>query len=122
MARAYSMDLRERAVAAVQEEHRPVAEVAERYRITERTLYSWLARLRSEGTLTPKAHGGGRKASVDSAGETVLKQLVTEQNDRTLEEYLALYHERTGVQLSASALRRALERLRITRKKDAARQ
>ncbi len=32
------MDLRERAVAAVQEEHRPVAEVAERYRITERTL------------------------------------------------------------------------------------
>lgn len=105
MARAYSRDLRERAVAAVQEEHRPVAEVAARYRITERTLYSWLARLRSEGTLAPKAHGGGRTASVDGAGETVLKALVTEQNDRTLEEYLALYYEKTGVQLSASALR-----------------
>ncbi len=120
MARAYSMDLRERAVAAVQEEHRPVAEVAERYRITERTLYSWLARLRSEGTLAPRVHGGGRKASVNAAGETVLKELVREQNDRTLEEYLALYREKTGAKLSPSALRRALARLRITRKKDAA--
>jgi transposase len=116
------MDLRARAVAAVQEERRPLAEVAARYRITERTLYSWLARLRSEGTLAPRAHGGGRKARVDAAGEKVLRELVREQNDRTLEEYLALYQAKTGVPLSPSALRRALGRLRITRKKDAARQ
>ncbi len=50
----------------------------------------------------------------------MLEELVREQNDRTLEEYLALYQQKTGAKLSPSALRRALGRLRITRKKGAA--
>ena len=59
MARAYSLDLRERAVAAAREEDLTRAEVAQRFGIGEATLYNWLRRWQDEGSLVPRGHGGG---------------------------------------------------------------
>ena len=117
MARAYSLDLRERAVAAAREEDLTRAEVAQRFGIGEATLYNWLRRWQAEGSLVPRRHGGGRRPSLDEVGKRQLKILVEEQNDRTLEEYRALLAEKTGVEMSTSALDRALKKLTLPRKK-----
>jgi transposase len=117
MARAYSMDLRERAVAAARRGDRTRAEVAQQFDISEGTLYGWLRRWKTEGTLEPLPRGGGRQPSLDEAGIQQLREIVEEQNDRTLEEYLVLVEERTGVRMSTSALDRALQKLRLPRKK-----
>ncbi len=58
MARAYSLDLRERAVAAAREEELTRAEVAQRFGIGEATLYNWLRRWQDAGSLVPRGHGG----------------------------------------------------------------
>ncbi len=117
MARAYSLDLRERVVAAAREEDLTRAEVAQRFGIGEATLYNWLRRWQDEGSLVPRRHGGGRRPSLDEGGMQQLKMLVEEQNDRTLEEYRALLAEKTGGAMSTSALDRALTQLALPRKK-----
>jgi transposase len=117
MARAYSMDLRERAVAAAQAGDWTRAEVAERFGISEATLYGWLRRLKEGGTFEPLPRGGGREPSLDTAGMRQLRDIVHAQNDRTLAEYIALVEAKTGVRMSVSAMDRALKKLDLPRKK-----
>jgi transposase len=83
----------------------------------ERTLYHWLEREQSDGTLTPRPHGGGQAPIMDAAGLEILRSLVEAYNDRTLEEYTLLFEQKTGIRPSTSAMDRALVRGRITRKK-----
>ena len=117
MARAYSTDLRERAVGAARAGDLTRGEVAERFDISEGTLYGWLRRMKKDGSVEPLPHGGGRQPSLDSRGMEQLGEIVREQNDRTLAEYALLVEEKTGVQMSRSALDRALKKLTLPRKK-----
>lgn len=110
------MDLRERVLAARQD-GLTQRRIAERFQVSEQTVHAWLRRRREEGTLEPKPHGGGQPPAVDERGAEILEAIVEDENDLTLDEYLVRYHERTGVRMSRSALWRALDRLKITRKK-----
>lgn len=116
MAKPYSMDLRERVLRARQEGSTQ-REIAERFDLSESTVYAWLRRFREEGTVEPLPHGGGQPPAVDEQGSMVLREIVETQNDLTLAEYNARYRERMGITLSQSALWRAIDKLQITRKK-----
>jgi transposase len=111
------MDLRERVIRAVDVSPLTIAEIAEQFHVTERTIYTWLARRKADQTLAPKPHAGGRALSVDEGGAKLLAQLVEEKNDRTLAEYGDAYFEQRGVRLSRAALHRAMVRLKLPRKK-----
>jgi len=63
MPRAYSTDLRERALAAYEAGEGRQSEVARLYRIGERTLSGWLKLAREEGRRHPKPRRGGRAQS-----------------------------------------------------------
>ncbi len=115
MPRAYSTDLRERALAAYEAGEGAQARVAERYRIGARTLSAWLKAAREEARRGPKPRRGGR-APVGGAA-AALAGLVAERNDATLAEYADLLAERAGVRRSPAALCRALKALGLARKK-----
>jgi len=115
MPQPYSVDLRERVVAAAAQQTQ--AEVAARFAVSESTVYKWCRRAREAGTVAPKPHTGGGHAKVDAAGAEVLRALVAERNDRTLEELATLYAERTGGRVSIYAIWRACRRLDLRRKK-----
>ena len=117
MPRAYSVDLRERVVAAARDEELTQATLAARFRVSTGTVSNWLRRFEETGSVAPLPHGGGRRASIDERGAELLTELVRARSDRTLDELLALYHARTHVRLTRSALWRALERLGLERKK-----
>src|SRR6478672_6240904 len=115
MPRAYSTDLRERALAAYEGGEGSQSEVARRYRVGERTLSAWLRTAREEGRRSPRPPRGGRPPV---GGEReALAGLVAERNDATLAEYADRLAERTGVRRSPSALCRALKALGLVRKK-----
>ena len=115
MPRAYSTDLRERALDAYEGGEGSQSEVARRYRIGERTLSAWLRTARKEGRRSPRPPRGGRPPV---GGEReALAGLVAERNDATLAEYADRLAERTGVRRSPSALCRALKALGLVRKK-----
>lgn len=111
---AYSMDLRERVIAACEAGDRTRSEIAEQFQISEGTLYDWLRRWRSEQSVAPAAHAGGHTSEVDAA---VLRELVEGQNDRTLPEYAELYAQRTGRRYSPSHLSRMFKELKLVRKR-----
>jgi transposase-like protein len=60
MPRAYSGDLRERALAAYEAGEGSQSAVARRYRVGERTLSGWLKAAREEGRRAPRPRHGGR--------------------------------------------------------------
>ena len=115
MPRAYSTDLRERALAAYEAGEGRQSEIARLYRIGERTLSAWLKLAREEGRRHPKPRRGGTRPVGGEAA--TLAALVAERNDATLAEYADLLADRTGVRRSPSALCRALKALGLVRKK-----
>ena len=113
MPRAYSNDLRDRAVAACEAGTQPRRAIAAQFRISESTLYDWLRRKRIRGSVAPAAHGGGTVSHLDRA---VLRELVEAKNDATLEEYAEAYEQRTGRRYSIPRLCTVLKELRLARK------
>jgi transposase len=115
MPRAYSPDLRERALAACEAGEGSQAEVARCFRIGERTLQRWLRAAQSEGRRRPKVPA--RSRGLVGGKTSVLVELVDEQNDATLAEYAKGLAARTGVRRSLAAVCRALKSLGLVRKK-----
>src|SRR5918912_3812706 len=117
MAKPYSADLRERVLLA-DAAGLPPAAVAERFGVGLSTVYLWRQQAQAEGRRCAKPHGGGRARGIDTAGEAILRALVAERNDRTLDEYGELLAERIGGnRVSRPTLCRTLRRLGLWRKK-----
>jgi transposase len=115
MPRAYSLDLRERALVACEAGEGIQAEVARRFRIGERTLSRWLQVARHEGRRGPKVPA--RSRGLVGGAVVALAELVDEQNDATLAEYAERLAARTSVRRSLAAVCRALKSLGLGRKK-----
>ena len=111
--RPYSMDLRQRIATAIDHGDGSFRQIARRFRVSLSFIARLLRRRRQFGTLEPKPHGGGHPPALDHAGEERLRELVRQHPDATLDE---LRHQ-LGVSCSRSALGRALEKLKLTRKK-----
>ncbi|MBV8555287.1 MAG: IS630 family transposase, partial [Planctomycetaceae bacterium] len=109
----YSMDLRQRVAAAIDHGDGSFRQVARRFRVSLSSLARLLRRRRQAGTLEPKPHGGGHPPALDHEGEERLRELVRQHPDATLDEL----RQQLGVPCSRSALGRALEKLKLTRKK-----
>jgi transposase len=110
---AYSMDLRERVVAACDEGIDTRAETAERFSVSESWIRRLLQRRRETGTIAPKPHGGGRSPAFAGEAAQRLREAVAADPDATLKELAAA----SGVACGTSAVDRTLKRLGITRKK-----
>ena len=70
MGKPYSVDLRMRVVAAV-DGGDLVDEVAERYAVTARTVWSWLALRKSTGTVEPRKRAVGPKPKLEEHREKI---------------------------------------------------
>lgn len=84
MPRPYSVDLRERVLAAVDEGHAP-GDVAVQYQISERTIWNWLALREETGKLAPREGDVGPACKLEEYREQILKS-ITQEPDLTLLE------------------------------------
>jgi transposase len=115
----YSLDLRQRVIAACDEGRLKRHEVADMYSVGESTIYEWLKLRETTKSLAPKPHTGGRPSELDPV---VLDELVAAENDRTLAEYATAYAGRAGRRYSIAQICRGLRQARLRRKKNAASQ
>lgn len=113
MPAAYSLDLRERAVALMEEGTLKREEIAALLRVGVATLYSWQSRKRTGKGLAPGPHGGGVVSQLD---RDVLGELAAAQNDLTLQEYADAYAARTGRRFHPDYLCRVLAQMKQRRK------
>jgi transposase len=111
--RAYSNDLRERIVRAVERGEHSQRKLADLFAVSLSFIVRLLQRYRRTGSVQPRPHVGGPPPKLDAAALQRLRELVQEQSDATLVEL----QDRLGVPCHLSTIARALQRLRLTRKK-----
>jgi len=114
MPRAYSGDLRERVIEAVEHEGASRREASERFGISASSGVKWLQRWQETGSAAAKPRGGSVSPLEKHAA--VILGLVAEQPDLTLKETLAELLKRR-IRTSQSALSRFFGRHDITFKK-----
>ena len=111
--RPYSLDLRERIAAAIDDHEGSIREIARLFRVSTSCIVRLLQRRRATGTLDPEPHGGGTPPALGPDDWERLAALVREQPDATLEQL----KERGGFTCSLKTLWLALDRHGLTRKK-----
>ena len=119
MGRAYSLDLRERVVAAVLAGESCRA-VAATFKVSVASVVKWSQRFRATGSAAARPMGGNRPYVLASERDWLLKRLA-EQPDITLRALLAELAER-GIEVSYYAVWHFFEHEGISFKKKPARQ
>ena len=119
MARAYSLDLRERVVAAVSAGE-SCRRVAATFQVSVASVVKWSQRFRATGSAAARAMGSHRPYAVAGERDWLLRRLV-EKPDITLRALLAELAER-GIKVSYYAVWHFFEHEGISFKKKPARQ
>jgi transposase len=117
----YSLDLRERVIAMVQEDDLSQPQVAKHFHVSLGTVENWWRLWRETGSLAPQLHAGGAKRTL-AACDGVIRAAVEDQPDATLEEFCAHVQATAGVRAHPSMMCRELQILDLPRKKVIARQ
>jgi transposase len=115
--KAYSLDLRQKVLAAALRGDRTVAQVAESFGVGTTFVDKVLSLHRAGDDLAPRPHGGGYPARLLPRHEKKLRAAVRRQKDATLGELRAHLEAESGLSVSVSTVSRALLRLGLGRKK-----
>ena len=113
---AYSVDLRQRIVDALEDMGATIDSVAQRFCVSSASVKRYKRQLQESGTLAAKPWPG-RAPKATAHQEEHLKELVASRSDWTLQTLCGTWNEQTGARVSISVMARTLERLRITYKK-----
>ena len=118
--KAYSLDLRQKVLAAALRGDRTISEVAELFGVGTSFVNKLLDLHRRGQDTAPRPHGGGYPARLLPRHERLLHSRVRHRKDATLEELRAHLEEQEGLLVSVSTVSRALIRLGLGRKKSMA--
>jgi len=110
---AYSQDLRQRVLDAVERHEGSLRQIARRFVVSLSFVVRLLQLHRRTGSIDPKPPGGGHPAALGPDDLERLKELVRQQPDATLKEL----RQRLGASCSLTTIWRALEKLRLPRTK-----
>jgi transposase len=110
---AYSIDLRQRVLAAVDAGEETQQEIARRFTVSTRWIRNLVARRAETGEIGPEPDPGGRKPLIQGQTAQALRDAIAKDPDATLEEL------REAISFGGCAVTvwRAIERLKIPRKK-----
>jgi transposase len=114
---AYSIDLRQKILQACERRLGSQRALADLFGVSLSFVEKLLRRHRTTGDIAPKPHAGGQRPSLDVAAAALVRQLVHDNADITLEELCARVAGERGVRVSVATMCRVLQRLGLPRKK-----
>ncbi|MBH8564002.1 transposase [Nostoc sp. CENA67] len=114
----YSTDLRQRVINAYESKQGSQRQLAERFQVSVSFIKRLIRRYRDTGQVTSLPHGGGAIAKIRNSSLAVIEQLVDEQPDAILEELCSGFAAKSGVEVSVTTMHRAVQRLKLTTKKN----
>jgi transposase len=116
MAGAYSQDLRDRVIDAVEKEGLSRRAAARRFGVSESAAVKWLQRYEDSGSRKPVGTGGHRPSKLKPHRDFIVAAL-KDKPDLTLEALGRHLLTQRGVKADTSMLSRFLRREKITHKK-----
>jgi transposase len=114
--KAYSQDLRERVIAAVEAGQHSQLEIAATFEVSGSTLDKWLKRWRDTGSVAALPFAGGRHRVLKTC-TALIQAEVQQQPDVTLAELCERVAAQAEVTASRSMMARELQLLALPRKK-----
>lgn len=114
---AYSIDLRERVVAAYEEGGETIAEIAERFAVGRTFVKKMLRQKRETGSLEtrPRRYGPAKRLSLKD--HTWLRREIEKEPDATIDALHERLSEKRGVKVSRATVGRAVQSLDLPLKK-----
>jgi transposase len=112
----YSQDLRDRIITALEARTATQRAIAERFCVSTAFVEKLWQRWRRSGSSAAKSHAGGRQGALTDHLE-LLRSEVAKQPDATLAELRDRLVAAQGPRVSSATICRALQRLRLPRKK-----
>jgi transposase len=116
--RAYSLDLRERVVAAYEKGDKTIVEIAAQFSVGQTFLKKMLRQKRQSGSLERLPGRAGAKKVLSAEHRSFLARHIKKHPDATLAELQECLQARRGVLVSRATLSRELQLLRLPRKKN----
>ena len=111
--RTLSLDLRERILAAYDNQEGTRAEMALRFRVSLGMVKKLLQQRRRTGSIAPRHHLAGRKPTILPVHRHQFRSLLTKKNDLTLKEL----RDAAGLRCSLQAVHVVLGKMGLTYKK-----
>jgi transposase len=115
--KAYSIDLRAKILEAYLHHEGSSRHLAKRFKVSARFVWGLVHRFRHTGSYATKPHGGGNPPRIEASQYDLVKAIVKQYPDATLQELCGHFEARSNVKPSKSSLHRILDKLRLTRKK-----
>ncbi len=109
--------LRKAIVRARKKEKLTYVQIAERFGVGEATVNRILRLHRETGSVAPRPRGGGNRSPIHDEIAALLKRLVAELPDATIQELTDALLKRVDIDTSRSSVQRAMQRLGFSRKK-----
>jgi transposase len=116
--KSYSNDLRRRIVAAYETGDYSQDEIAELFRVCQKTVSNFVTRYEQTGSADQLAHGGGRQAQLDDQARDFIAGQVKQDNDLRLVPLCQMVEEKFKTKVSPSTMSRVLQALDLPRKKN----
>jgi transposase len=114
--KSYSIDFREKIVAAHIEKNISIRKVANIFSVSKSLVQKLVKQQKFDGNLQPKPRGKPQFSHLTNA-EIELRELVEMHPDATLIELCELFADKTGNLVGRSAMCSALQKLGLNRKK-----
>jgi transposase len=114
---AYSIDLRHKILHAWERRLGSQRALAHLFGVSLSFIEKLIRRSRTTGDIAPKPHAGGQRPRLDAAAAALVRRLVLDDVDLTLEELCARVADAQGVRVSVATMCRVLQRLGLPRKK-----
>jgi transposase len=116
MAKAYSQDLRDRVIEAVERGKMSRREAGRHYEVSESTAIKWLERLERHGSREPVGHGGHRPSKL-MPHRQFLEAARAEKSDVTLQALCDRLSAERAVKADTSMMSRFFRKIGVTFKK-----
>jgi transposase len=113
--KAYSVDVREKVVRAVDQGH-PREEIIELLGVSRATIKRYMKQRRETGSVAPKAIPGRPPKKLELLQAELATQLQA-HDDLRLEDQCRIFEQTHGVHVSTSTMSEAIKRIGWTRKK-----
>lgn len=113
----YSLDFRKKIIDIYESEPISQRRLAKRFGVAKSFIEKLLKQYRETGSLAPKKRTQQTPTLLSTEQLAVLRRLVQQRNDATLEELQTLLEREIGVHLSRTTVDRMLKKLNITVKK-----
>jgi transposase len=118
--KAYSQDLRERILRAV-DQGKTRDEIVQLFGVSHATIKRYVKQRREQGHVQPKPIPG-RPPKKRAPLEAGLQAHLEKAPDATLQEHCQAWEKETGIRVSQTTMSRAIEHLEWTRKKKSSKQ